>query len=70
MDNSRFVLTTIGKGIVAMLETPASEKEKKGEYLLSGACVQKNLDTGTFVDVSDRVQGAGGRVYVLATDLN
>jgi len=53
-----------------MLETPASEKEKKGEYLLSGACVQKNLDTGTFVDVSDRVKGAGGKVYVLATDLN
>ena len=70
MDNSRFVLTTIGKGIVAMLETPELEETKKGEYLLSGTCVQRNLDTGTFVDVSDRVKGTDGKVYVLASDLN
>ena len=70
MDNSRFVLTTIGKGIVAMLETPISEDKKRGEYLLSTTCVRKNLESGAFVDATSKVSGAQGKVYVLSSDLN
>jgi len=67
---SRYVLTTIGQGIVAMVETPSSEKPKRGEYLLSGSCVQKNLESGTFIDITSRVGGSEGRVYALASDLD
>ena len=70
MDRSRFVLTTIGNGIVAMLETPVTEEKKRGEYLLSDTCVRKNIEAGTFVDATSQVSGATGKVYILASDLN
>jgi hypothetical protein len=69
VDSRRFVLTTIGKGMVAMLETPANEVAQRGEYPLSNACVQKNLDSGTFVDMTENVPSAIGKVYILVSDL-
>ena len=69
MDKPRFILTTIGKGIVAMLESDPREKTKRGEYLVSSQCVAKNVSSGQFVDVSEQVTGATGKVYALASDL-
>lgn len=52
-----------------MLEVPANEKPKKGEYMLSPDCVSVNLESGRFTDMTDQAQGAFGKVYVLTEDL-
>lgn len=68
--NSFFIATTIGGGSqFAMLEVPAKEKPRKGEYMLSADCVEKNVESGRFTDMTDQSQGAFGRLYVLTEDL-
>ena len=68
--SSFFIATTIGGGSqFAMMEVPTTEKPMKGEYMLSADCVSKNLETGRFKDMTKQAQGAFGRLYVLAEDL-
>ena len=69
MREATFVLTTIGNGMVAIIETTDEAKRKRGEYTLSGSCVKRNLTTGKFVDVTDKAAGAEGKVFVLKEDL-
>ena len=67
---SFYIATTIGGGSqFTMLEVPANEKPKKGEYMLSPDCVSVNLESGRFTDMTDQAQGAFGKVYVLTEDL-
>lgn len=68
--NSFYIATTIGGGSqFTMLEVPATEKPKKGEYMLSPDCVAVNLESGRFTEMTDQAQGAFGKVYVLTEDL-
>jgi len=67
---STFVATTIGRGgMVAMLEVQETEKPQKGEFKLSRDCVKVNLESGLFTDMTDRVNNADGKVYILTSDL-
>lgn len=67
---SFFVATTIGRAnMMAILEVEENEKAQKGEVKLSLDCVTKNLETGLFKDMTDSVQSAIGKVYILASDL-
>ena len=69
MRDSSFVLTTIGNGIVAIIETDDEANRKRGEYTLSKSCVNRNVTTGKFIDITDRVTGSGGKVFALKQDL-
>ena len=69
MDDSFFVLTTIGRGKVAILETTQQQNSKRGEYRLSTSCVAQNVESGKFVDVTEDAIGSEGKVYILAEDL-
>ena len=70
MRESSYVLTTIGNGIVAIIESSDKAKRQRGEYTLSKSCVNRNVGSGQFVDVSDKVNGAEGKVFALKTDLS
>jgi hypothetical protein len=68
--SSFYIATTIGGGSqFTMLEVPATEKPKKGEYMLSADCVSTNIESGRFTDMTEQAQGAFGKVYVLTEDL-
>ena len=69
MRDSSYVLTTIGNGIVAIIETSDKAKRQRGEYTLSRSCVNQNVGSGQFVDISDTVNGAEGKVFALKRDL-
>jgi hypothetical protein len=73
MDNaSRFLLTTIGEGIIALLQTDDEPLKKRGreiEYRVSSSFVKKNVESGLFVDITDKVANTGGMVYALKSDL-
>mgnify|MGYP006202947057 CR=1 FL=1 len=67
---SFFVATTIGRAnMMAILEVEEHEEAQKGEVKLSLDCVNKNLETGLFKDMTDSIQNAIGKVYILASDL-
>ena len=69
MRDPSFVLTTIGNGIVAIIETYDEASRKRGEYTLSKSCVNRNVTTGKFIDVTSKVKGAEGKVFALKQDL-
>ena len=69
MRNPSFVLTTIGNGKVAIVETDDSADRQRGEYTLSNACVKRNIERGTFVDMTHEAIGSEGKVFVLKRDL-
>ena len=70
MRDSSFVLTTIGNGIVAIVQTNDESDRKRGEFTLSRSCVNSNVASGKFVDVTDQVNGAEGEVFALKEDLD
>jgi hypothetical protein len=71
--NAPFLLTTIGAtGIVALLQTEDEPMKKRGksvEYRVSSSFVKKNVESGLFVDITDRVANTAGIVYALKSDL-
>ncbi len=69
MKTSSMVLTTIGNGIVAIVETTQEADRKRGEFTLSRDCVKSNVASGQFVDVTHQVDGAEGKVYARKRDL-
>ena len=69
MRETSYVLTTIGNGIVAIVETSDKAKRQRGEYTLSNACVNRNVTSGKFVDITAQANGAEGKVFALKTDL-
>ncbi len=69
---SRFLLTTIGDGIVALLQTDDEPVKKRGreiEYRVSTSFVKRNVESGLFVDITDKVANTAGMVYALKSDL-
>jgi len=74
MDNTApFLLTTIGAtGIIALLQTKDEPMKKRGkcvEYRVSSSFVKKNVESGLFVDITDKVTNTAGMVYALKSDL-
>ena len=69
MHKASFVLTTIGNGIVAIVETSEEADRKRGEFTLSRSCLSANVKSGQFIDISDKVNGAEGKVYARKMDL-
>jgi len=65
----KLVLTTIGQGKVAIVESSSQADERKGERYISEACLKINLDKGNFVDISDRGANPEGRLFLLAEDM-
>ena len=70
MRESSYVLTTIGNGMVAIVETSDEAKRQRGEYTLSKSCVNRNVATGLFIDITDKALGAEGKVFALKQDLS
>lgn len=65
-----FVVTTIGgRSMFTLLEVEDKEKPQKGEHKISEACVNANLESGRFTDMSSKVSKAFGKVYILTSDL-
>ena len=69
MREATFVLTTIGNGMVAIVETDDKAKRQRGEYTLSKSCVERNVTSGKFVDITEQATGAEGKVFALKQDL-
>ena len=68
--SSFFIATTIGGGSqFAMMEVPATDKPRKGEYMLSPDCVKLNIKSNRFKDMTEFATNAYGRLYVLKEDL-
>ncbi len=71
--NAPFLLTTIGEaGIVALLQTTDEPLKKKGrevEYRVSSDFVKSNVESGLFVDITDKVANTSGIVYALKSGL-
>ena len=71
--NAPFLLTTIGAtGIVALLQTEDEPTKKRGrdvEYRVSTTFVKRNVESGLFVDITDKVANTSGAVYALKSDL-
>ena len=64
---NKFILTTIHGNMVAIVEVAPQENRQKGEYYLSGDCVSRNVNQGTFSEVTS--DGHNGRIFVLTSDL-
>ena len=65
----KLVLTTIGQGKVAIVESAEQADERKGERYISEACLNVNLKNGTFVDISSKGANPEGRLFLLAEDM-
>ena len=70
MDEPFFIATTIGgNSMFALMEVEGNEKPRKGEHKISDACLEANLATGRFTDITERATGAYGKIYVLTEEL-
>ena len=65
----KLVLTTIGQGKVAIVESADKADERKGERYISESCLKVNLERGNFVDISSRGANPEGRLFLLAEDM-
>ena len=65
----KLVLTTIGQGKVAIVESEQKADEKKGEKYISESCLLANVESGNFVDISNRGANPEGRLFLLAEDM-
>lgn len=65
----KLILTTIGQGKVAIVQSADKADERRGERYLSESVVSINVENGTFVDVSDKGWNPEGRLYLLAEDM-
>jgi hypothetical protein len=65
----KLVLTTIGQDQVAIVESSQKADEKKGERYISESCLDVNIKSGNFIDVSSSGANPEGRLYVLAEDM-
>ena len=65
----KLVLTTIGQGQVAVVESDKLADERKGERYISEACLKVNTESGNFVVVSYTGANPEGRLFLLAEDM-
>lgn len=64
----KLILTTINQAKVAIVETATDADVKRGERYISEACLQRNLETGSFIDITDRNWNPEGRIYLFKED--
>tara|TARA_B100002019_G_C20968897_1_gene450099 strand:+ start:244 stop:444 length:201 start_codon:yes stop_codon:yes gene_type:complete len=65
----KLVLTTIGQGKVAIVESAEKADERKGERYISEACLKVNLKSKAFTDVTHMGVNPEGRLFVYTEDL-
>lgn len=65
----KLVLTTIGQGKVAIVESNEKADERKGERYISEGCLKVNLKSNNFTDVSNLGINPEGRMFVLTEDM-
>ena len=65
----KLVLTTIGQGQVAIIETSGKADERRGERYISECCLNVNINNGTFTDISERGANPEGRLWILTEDI-
>jgi hypothetical protein len=65
----KLVLTTIGQGKVAIVESEKQADERKGERYISEGCLKVNTENGNFIDLSHTGANPEGRLFLLAEDM-
>ena len=65
----KLVLTTIGQGKVAIVESAEQANEQRGERYISEACLNVNIKNGNFVDITSTGANPEGRLFLLAEDM-
>jgi hypothetical protein len=65
----KFVLTTIGQGKVAIVQSADKADDSKGERYVSEDFLNINTRNGKFIDVSGKGWNPEGRLYILAEDM-
>jgi hypothetical protein len=65
----KLVLTTIGQGKVAIVESTEQANEKVGERYISESCLDVNIKNGNFVDITSTGANPEGRLFLLAEDM-
>jgi hypothetical protein len=66
----KLVITTIGQGKVAIVESDQKADERKGERYISEDCLRTNLASKNFTDVSNMGINPEGRMFVLTEDMS
>jgi hypothetical protein len=61
----KLILTTIANAKVAIVESGEPANEKKGERYISEDCLQANIESGVFYDITDRGWNAEGRLFIM-----
>ena len=70
MNEPYFIATTTGgNSMFALMEVPGDEKPQQGEHKISDSCLEANLATGRFTDITEQATGAYGKLYVLTEEL-
>lgn len=70
MNEPYFIATTIGgNSMFALMEVPGDEKPQQGEHKISDSCLEANLATGRFTDITEQATGAYGKIYVLTEEM-
>lgn len=71
MDDPFFIATTIGgNSMFALMEVEGNEKPRQGEHKISDSCLEANLATGRFTDITEQATGAYGKLYVLTEEIS
>jgi hypothetical protein len=66
----KLVLTTISQGKVAIIESTEEADKKKGEKYISEDCLNTNIESGNFQDLTHTGANPEGRIYVMTSDLS
>lgn len=70
MSDKKLVLTTISQSKVAVVESAQRADEKKGERYISEDCLNVNLKSGAFTDITHTNANPEGRLYMLTEDMS
>ena len=65
VDTMKLILTTIANAKVAIVESNEPADEKRGERYVSEDCLQVNLRSGVFYDITDRGCNPEGRLFMM-----
>ena len=65
----KLVLTTIGQGKVAIVESSEQADERRNERYISQSCLEANLENKNFTDVSSMGINPEGRMFILTDDM-
>lgn len=65
---NKLILSNSTDGCIVIAEVDADKVLTRGEYEVSESMLKKNIESGTFVDVTEST-GYAGRIYAYSSDL-